>query len=127
MTLPFSFCASIMVRNAKPGPPESDSSVPPVPEVYLVVVPATRLRLVLDVLFSNDNFRTAGVVALTGIPVTRYFPLVPTVPVIVIMASLPIVHRGFSPWPRPYSAFGLKLNRHSSARIRQMTDRKSVV
>ena len=36
---------------------------------------------------SQPIFRTALAVLSTGIPVTRYFPLLPTVPVIVIMRA----------------------------------------
>ena len=86
MILPESFWVSTIVRNRNPGPPESDSCIPPLPDSKLAVVPENRPRLVPDVLFSETIFRTAFAVVSTGIPVTRYFPLLPTVPVIVIIS-----------------------------------------
>src|SRR5215467_13588130 len=87
---------SMIVRNRNPGPPESDSCIPPLPDSKLAVVPANKARLVPDVLFSNTIFRTALAVVSTGIPVTRYFPLLPTVPVMVIMSASNFMRLG---WP----------------------------
>jgi hypothetical protein len=88
MTFPASFWASMIVRNTKPGPPELDSSVAVFPALKSAIVPAHRVRFVPAVLFSNVSFNTAGVVVSTAIPVRRYFPLVPTVPVIVITHAM---------------------------------------
>ena len=82
MTLPDSFWVSMIVRNMKPGPPESDNCVPPAPEANSASVPANRARLVAaSLVVSNAIFRSGvEVFVSTGIPVTRYFPLLPTVP-----------------------------------------------
>ena len=84
-----SFWASMMVKNRNPGPPESDSRSPTVPAANIASVPAHNSRLAPLVLFSKVIFRRAEVVVSTGIPVTRYFPLLPTVPVIVIVCCAP--------------------------------------
>src|SRR5262249_53535459 len=84
----------MIVRNRNPGPPESESSIPPVPVSKLATVPANRPRLVPAVLSSNAIFRTALAVVSTGIPVTRYFPLLPTVPVMVIMNASDFMRLG---------------------------------
>lgn len=46
-------------------------------------------------LFSKAIFRTAFAVVTTGIPVTRYFPLLPTVPVIVIISASNFMWLGY--------------------------------
>src|SRR5208282_1519601 len=86
---------SMIVRNRNPGPPESDSCVPPLPDSKLAIVPANRARFVPDVLFSKAILRTALAVVSTGMPVTRYFPLLPTVPVIVIMSASNFMRLGW--------------------------------
>jgi len=83
---PLSLAASITVRKVNPGPPESESVIAQVPAEKSAVVPAHNTRLVPAVWFPNDSFRRP-VVALTGAPVTRYLPLIPTVPVIVVTAK----------------------------------------
>jgi len=50
-------------------------------------VPAHSARFVLGVMFSKEIFNTAAVVAVTGEPLTRYLPVVPTVPVMVVEAT----------------------------------------
>src|SRR5579872_690061 len=80
----------MIVRNWNPGPPESDSVIPAVPALKSASDPAHRDRLVPAVLFSNANFRTAWVAVSTGIPVTRYLPSAPTVPVIVNISDSPL-------------------------------------
>src|SRR6516225_11595770 len=42
MILPESCWVSMIVRNRKPGPPESDSCVPPLPDSKLAIVPANK-------------------------------------------------------------------------------------
>ena|ERR1700733_11697820 len=87
MTFPERAGVSTIVRNTKPGPPESESLVGQVPAVKSEVVPAHSSKFVPAVVFSKDSFNTAAVVVATGEPVTRYLPVVPTVPVMVVEAS----------------------------------------
>src|SRR6516165_8953455 len=84
----------MIVRKRNPGPPESDNCIPPVPVSKLATVPANRARLLPAVLFSNAIFRTALAVVSTGMPVTRYFPLLPTVPVMVIITASDFMRLG---------------------------------
>src|ERR1700722_71578 len=81
MTFPEILCVSTIVKNINPGPPESDIRNPPVPAANSASVPANNARFVPDVRFSNISFNTVCVFVSTAIPVTRYFPLLPTVPV----------------------------------------------
>src|SRR6516164_6387113 len=80
----------MMLRNWKPGPPESFSCSPGLPAVKSATEPAHSARFVPEVLFSKASFNTACSFVSTGSPVTRYLPLLPTVPVIVIILAHPL-------------------------------------
>ena len=103
---PESVAVSVIVRNRKPGPPESDIWVPPVPDANCAFVPAIRAKFVPEVLFSNEIFKTAFVFVLMGIALTKYFPLAPTVPVMVITAILQVSSLGQKSRPFGRSPFG---------------------
>jgi len=91
MTLPESFLASMIVRNWKPGPPESDNCIPAFPAAKSASDPAHRARFVPAVLFSNTIFNTVDEFEETAIPVIRYLLADPTVPVIVIICYFPLI------------------------------------
>jgi hypothetical protein len=99
MIFPESCEVSVIVRKTKPGPPESESLVEQVPAAKSAAVPAHNSRLVPDVLFSNASVNTFAVVVVTGAPETRYLPLGPTVPVIVVEAKAFLVGTAKSPHP----------------------------
>jgi hypothetical protein len=101
MIFPESCEVSVIVKKTKPGPPESESLVEQVPVAKSVSVPAHNSRFVPDVLFSNESFNTVAVVAVavTGAPVTRYLPLGPTNPVMVVEANAFAVEIAKSPNP----------------------------
>jgi hypothetical protein len=91
MIFPESCEVSVIVRKTKPGPPESESLTEQVPAAKSAAVPAHNSRFVPGVWFSNESFNIVVVVVVTGAPVTRYLPLVPTVPVMVVEArALPV-------------------------------------
>ena len=75
---------STIVRNTKPGPPESESRVGQVPAAKSVPVPAHSSKFVPGVVFSKESFNTAAEVVVTGAPLTRYLPAASTVPVMVV-------------------------------------------
>lgn len=62
---------SMIVRNTKLGPPESDSTVGQACALKSAAVPAHSCKFVPGVKFWNDIFKTAAVVVVTGAPVTR--------------------------------------------------------
>src|ERR1700722_2631504 len=80
-TFPFSCARSTMVRKLNPGPPELESESVQVPELKSAVDPAHSSRLVPPVRLPNTILMTALAGPLTGIPVTRNLPVVPTVSV----------------------------------------------
>ena len=84
---PASAGVSIMVRKVKPGPPESESCKAQWFEAKSEIVPAHRAKFVPAVSFPNEIFNTAAVVVVIGAPVTKNFPVAPTVPVMVIAAN----------------------------------------
>lgn len=86
MIFPDSTGVSTIVRKTNPGPPESESLVGHVPEVKSLPVPAHNAKFVPAVVVWKESFSTAAVVVVTGAPVTRYLPELPTVPVIVVAA-----------------------------------------
>jgi hypothetical protein len=90
-TLPASAGVSTMVRNVNPGPPESESCKAQWFEAKCATVPAHRAKFVPAMLFPNEIFSTVAVVVVTGAPVTKNFPVAPTVPVMVVAAkALPV-------------------------------------
>jgi hypothetical protein len=50
-------------------------------------------------LFSNEIFNMVTVVVVTGAPVTRYLPVEPTAPVMVVAANAFLVEAAKSPHP----------------------------
>src|SRR5215467_13944273 len=88
ITLPAIAGVSTMVRNVKPGPPESESCKAQWLEAKSAIVPAHRAKFVPAVSFPNEIFNTAAVVVVTGAPVTKNFPVAPTVPTIVVAAKV---------------------------------------
>src|SRR5579872_5323532 len=84
MIFPESCEVSVIVKKTKPGAPESERLSEQVPAAKSAAVPAHNSRLVPGVWFSNESFKIVTAVVVTGAPVTRYLPLVPTVPVMVV-------------------------------------------
>lgn len=99
MNFPESCEVSVIVRKTKPGPPESESLTEQVPAAKSAAVPAHHSRFVPGVWFSNENFNVVVVVAVTGAPVTRYLPLEPTIPVMVVEARAFLVETAKIPNP----------------------------
>ena len=99
MIFPESCDVSVIVKNTKPGPPESESLTEQVPAAKSAAVPAHNSRLVPDVLFSNESFNTVTAVVVTGAPVTKYLPLGPTVPVMMVTADAFLAETVRSPEP----------------------------
>src|SRR5947209_18383886 len=73
-----------MVRNMNPGPPESERRWACAPELKSLRSPAWSDRLVPDVLFSKTSLRQPCPWHM-ALPLMRYLPLEPTVPVTVSM------------------------------------------